>query len=92
MCWGVQLLIGSEANVGCPSMFGFLICFGVVGGRLQCRVFRSQFWVLVGRWRDTVGMGEVCGGVLWWSRRFCVLLEWCHRSSAWCFLLLREGL
>ena len=59
VCWGDLLIVGCGACVGCPGMFGFLILFGVVGGKPRWRVSRSQFLVLGGRWRDTVGMGEV---------------------------------
>ena len=42
-------------------MFGFLVCFRVVGGRPRLRAFRSRLWLLVGRWLDKVGMQGVCG-------------------------------
>ena len=64
VCRGDQLLVGRGARVGCPDMFGFLIWFGVVRGKPRWQVSRSQFWVLGGQWRDTVGMGEVRGGVV----------------------------
>jgi hypothetical protein len=38
-CWGDQLLVGCGASVGCPGVFGFLVWFGVVGGRPRWRIF-----------------------------------------------------
>ena len=90
VCWGVRLLVGCGANVGCLGIFGFLVWFGVMGGRPRLRGFRSRLWVLVRRLLDTVGMyvKELYSGVvfLWIARmvppehRFVCLLK---REELW---------
>ena len=62
--WMVDAANEVYASVVCLGMFKFLFWYGDVRGRPRWRVFLSRFWVLVGRRRDTVGMGEVCGGAL----------------------------
>ena len=49
VCWGVRLLVECGASEACPSMFGFLDWFGVLGGRPRLQVFRIRLWLLLGR-------------------------------------------
>jgi len=73
-------------------MFGFLFWFGVVGGRKpQWRVFRSQCWVLEGRWRDTVGIGEVRGGALWCGRRFLYIARMVPPEQRLVYFFVKGG-
>jgi len=70
VCWGGQLLVGYGAIVGGLGMFGFVIWFGIVGGKPRWRVSRNHFWVLGGRCRGRIGMGLVRGGAICCGRRF----------------------